>query len=55
MPTGLYWLDSGERAGITLYSLPNMSGHTDQLAWADQTEQRVLDAALTLSQSGWGG
>jgi ubiquinone biosynthesis protein COQ9 len=32
-----------------------MSGHTDQMAWADQTEQRVLDAALTLSGPGWGG
>ena len=32
-----------------------MSRHTDQMAWADQTEQRVLDTALTLSDSGWGG
>ena len=32
-----------------------MSRHTDQMAWADQTEQRVLDAALTLSAAGWGG
>ena len=32
-----------------------MSRHTDQMAWADQTEQRVLDAALTLSDSAWGG
>ncbi len=32
-----------------------MSRHTDQMAWADQTEQRVLDAALTLSDAGWGG
>ena len=32
-----------------------MSGHTEQLAWAEQTEQRLLDAALGLAQTGWGG
>jgi ubiquinone biosynthesis protein COQ9 len=32
-----------------------MSRHTDQMAWADETEQRVLDAALALGDSGWGG
>ena len=32
-----------------------MSQHTDQMAWADQTEQRVLDAALAVSDSAWGG
>lgn len=32
-----------------------MSRHTDQMAWADQTEQRVLDAAIGLAGAGWGG
>jgi ubiquinone biosynthesis protein COQ9 len=32
-----------------------MTRHTDQMAWADETEQRILDAALTLSDSAWGG
>ena len=55
MPTGRYWPVLRERRRISLYSLRIMSAHTDQMAWADQTEQRLLDAALTLSAAGWGG
>jgi ubiquinone biosynthesis protein COQ9 len=32
-----------------------MGGHTDQTAWADHTEQRILDAALAMAGAGWGG